>query len=121
VHLPFLKPYDGELKVFHTLKKILHDRDLSTAVGDEGGFAPKFEGTEDGVETILEAIEKAGYTPGKISFWHLTVLPLSFTKTENMITPNLKVQKVQSEQVQNKRIILPLWQKNIQSFQLKME
>jgi len=55
-------------EVFHTLKKILHDRDLSTAVGDEGGFAPKFEGTEDGVETILEAIEKAGYTPGKDIF-----------------------------------------------------
>ncbi|MBM3402847.1 MAG: phosphopyruvate hydratase [Bacteroidetes bacterium] len=55
-------------EIFHTLKKILHDRGLSTAVGDEGGFAPKFEGTEDGVETILEAIEKAGYTPGKDIF-----------------------------------------------------
>jgi enolase len=51
-------------EVFHNLKKILHDRGLSTAVGDEGGFAPKFEGTEDGVETILQAIEKAGYKPG---------------------------------------------------------
>ena len=55
-------------EVFHTLKKILHDRGLSTAVGDEGGFAPKFEGTEDGIETILQAIEKAGYTPGKDIF-----------------------------------------------------
>ena len=52
-------------EVFHTLKKILHDRGLSTAGGDEGGFAPKFEGTEDGVETILQAIEKAGYKAGK--------------------------------------------------------
>src|ERR1700748_2305257 len=52
-------------EVFHNLKKILHDRGLSTAVGDEGGFAPTFEGTEDGVETILKAIEKAGYKPGK--------------------------------------------------------
>lgn len=52
-------------EVFHTLKKILHDRDLSTAVGDEGGFAPTFSGTEDGVETILQAIEKAGYKPGE--------------------------------------------------------
>jgi len=51
-------------EVFHTLKKILHDRGLSTAVGDEGGFAPTFDGTEDGVETILKAIEKAGYKPG---------------------------------------------------------
>lgn len=55
-------------EVFHTLKKILHDRGLSTAVGDEGGFAPKFEGTEDGVETILQAIEKAGYKAGKDIF-----------------------------------------------------
>jgi enolase len=52
-------------EVFHNLKKILHDRNLSTAVGDEGGFAPKFEGTEDGVETIIKAIEKAGYKPGE--------------------------------------------------------
>jgi enolase len=51
-------------EVFHTLKKILHDRGLSTAVGDEGGFAPEFEGTEDAAETILKAIEKAGYKPG---------------------------------------------------------
>jgi enolase len=52
-------------EVFHNLKKILHDRGLSTAVGDEGGFAPTFEGTEDGVETILQAIVKAGYKPGE--------------------------------------------------------
>ena len=52
-------------EVFHNLKKILHDRGLSTAVGDEGGFAPTFEGTEDAVETILQAIEKAGYKPGE--------------------------------------------------------
>lgn len=51
-------------EVFHNLKKILHERGLSTAVGDEGGFAPTFEGTEDGVETIMKAIEKAGYKPG---------------------------------------------------------
>ncbi|MDM1292830.1 phosphopyruvate hydratase [Sphingobacterium sp. N143] len=52
-------------EVFHTLKKILHDRNLSTAVGDEGGFAPTFEGTEDAIETVLKAIETAGYKPGQ--------------------------------------------------------
>lgn len=52
-------------EVFHTLKKLLHDRSLSTAVGDEGGFAPSFKGTEDALETIIAAIEKAGYKPGK--------------------------------------------------------
>jgi len=51
-------------EVFHNLKKILHDRGLSTAVGDEGGFAPTFDGTEDAAETILKAISKAGYKPG---------------------------------------------------------
>ncbi|MEG1934977.1 MAG: phosphopyruvate hydratase, partial [Rikenellaceae bacterium] len=52
-------------EVFHALKKVLHDRGLSTAVGDEGGFAPKFKGTEDALDTILEAIKAANYTPGK--------------------------------------------------------
>ncbi|WP_257670345.1 phosphopyruvate hydratase [Parapedobacter tibetensis] len=51
-------------EVFHTLKKTLHDRGLSTAVGDEGGFAPSFDGTEDAIETILKAIETAGYKAG---------------------------------------------------------
>ncbi|MGB8705202.1 MAG: phosphopyruvate hydratase [Gillisia sp.] len=51
-------------EIFHNLKKVLHDRGLSTAVGDEGGFAPTLEGTEDALETILLAIEKAGYKGG---------------------------------------------------------
>jgi len=51
-------------EIFHNLKKLIHDRGLSTAVGDEGGFAPKFEGTEDAIETVLKAIENAGYKPG---------------------------------------------------------
>ncbi len=52
-------------EVFHALKKILKARGLVTAVVNEGGFAPKFEGTEDGVETIIEAIEAAGYEAGE--------------------------------------------------------
>ncbi|MDD7560884.1 MAG: phosphopyruvate hydratase [Parabacteroides sp.] len=52
-------------EVFHALKKVLHDRGLSTAVGDEGGFAPALEGTEDALNSILKAIETAGYKPGK--------------------------------------------------------
>ncbi len=52
-------------EVFHSLKKVLHDRGLSTAVGDEGGFAPNFNGTEDALDTILKAIEAAGYKPGQ--------------------------------------------------------
>ena len=52
-------------EVFHALKKVLHDRGLSTAVGDEGGFAPALEGTEDALNSILKAIEATGYKPGK--------------------------------------------------------
>jgi len=52
-------------EVFHSLKKVLHDRNLSTAVGDEGGFAPALKGTEDALESIMTAVEKAGYIIGK--------------------------------------------------------
>jgi enolase len=51
-------------EVFHALKKVLKDRGLSTAVGDEGGFAPNLNGTEDALETIIKAINAAGYKPG---------------------------------------------------------
>ncbi len=51
-------------EIFHNLKKVLHDRNLSTAVGDEGGFAPTLEGTEDALETIAKAVENAGYKLG---------------------------------------------------------
>src|ERR1700752_100436 len=52
-------------EVFHALKKILHDRGISTAVGDEGGFAPSVESHEAAIQLILQAIEKAGYTAGE--------------------------------------------------------
>lgn len=52
-------------EIFHVLKKVLHDRGLSTAVGDEGGFAPTLKGTEDALESIIKAIEMAGYKPGE--------------------------------------------------------
>ena len=52
-------------EVFHALKKVLHDRGLSTAVGDEGGFAPNLDGTEDALNSIIAAIKAAGYVPGK--------------------------------------------------------
>ena len=51
-------------EVFHSLKKVLKERGLSTAVGDEGGFAPELKGTEDALDSIIKAVEKAGYKPG---------------------------------------------------------
>jgi enolase len=55
-------------EVFHALKKVLKDRHLSTAVGDEGGFAPQLDSAEDALESIVTAIEKAGYKPGEQVF-----------------------------------------------------
>ena len=52
-------------EIFHNLKKVLHDRNLSTAVGDEGGFAPTLGGTEDALSTIAQATKAAGYTLGE--------------------------------------------------------
>ena len=52
-------------EIFHHLKKVLHDRGLSTAVGDEGGFAPVLKGTEDALDTIIKAISNAGYKAGE--------------------------------------------------------
>ncbi len=60
-------------EVFHALKKILHDRGLSTTVGDEGGFAPSLSSNEEAIKLILEAIEKAGYKAGKDIFIALDV------------------------------------------------
>ena len=61
----FSKSMQMGTEIFHNLKKVLNKRGLSTAVGDEGGFAPKLEGTEDALETILESIKNAGYKPGE--------------------------------------------------------
>lgn len=56
------------VEVFHTLKKVLHDKGLSTNVGDEGGFAPNLSSNEEAIEVVLKAIEKAGYKPGEDIF-----------------------------------------------------
>ena len=67
-------------EVFHTLKKLLNERDLSTAVGDEGGFAPNLESNEAALGIILQAIEKAGYKPGKDVYLGLDVASSEFFK-----------------------------------------
>jgi enolase len=55
-------------EVFHTLKKVLHDKGFSTNVGDEGGFAPNIKSNEEAIEIVLQAIEKAGFKPGEDIF-----------------------------------------------------
>jgi enolase len=56
------------VEVFHQLKKVLKDKGLSTNVGDEGGFAPNFKSNEEAIQSVIQAIEKAGYRPGEDIF-----------------------------------------------------
>lgn len=109
-------------EIFHALKKILKSRGLETAVGDEGGFAPRFEGTEDGVETILAAIEAAGYVPVKTYFSDLTVLHQNSTikNVKFTTTLNLKAKVLLFVHLQNKSTTLKNWLTNTQSSLLKM-
>ena len=67
-------------EVFHTLKKLLNDRDLSTGVGDEGGYAPNLESNEEALSIIIEAIEKSGYKVGKDIYLGLDVASSEFFK-----------------------------------------
>jgi enolase len=67
-------------EVFHALKKVLHDKGLNTAVGDEGGFAPDLESNEAAIGVILQAIEAAGYRPGEDIFLGLDVASSEFYK-----------------------------------------
>jgi enolase len=65
-------------EIFHTLKKVLHERKLATAVGDEGGFAPDLPSNEAALETILEAVERAGYKAGRDVYLGLDVASSEF-------------------------------------------
>src|SRR6185503_12975293 len=65
-------------EIFHALKGVLKDRGLSTAVGDEGGFAPNFASADDALETIAKAVKKAGYKLGKEIFIALDVAASEF-------------------------------------------
>ena len=74
----FSRAMQTACEVFHTLKGILHDRGLATSVGDEGGFAPNLGSNEKGLDVIIQAIEKAGYKPGKDVFIALDPAASSF-------------------------------------------
>jgi len=76
----FSKALQWACEVFHTLKKILHDKNMATSVGDEGGFAPNLGSNEEGLGIIIQAIEKAGYKPGKDIFIALDAASTSFYK-----------------------------------------
>ena len=72
-------------ETYHVLKKVLHDRNLSTAIGDEGGFAPNLASNEEAVKLLLEAIEKSGFTPGTDIAIALDAASTEFYKDGNYI------------------------------------
>ena len=72
-------------EVFHSLKSVLRDRHLSTAIGDEGGFAPQLDSAKDALESIMTAIEKAGYKPGEQIFIALDPAASEFYDAENNV------------------------------------
>ena len=73
-------------EIFHALKSVLKKRGLSTAVGDEGGFAPKLDSVEDAIESILKAVKDAGYKPGKEIFLALDVASSEFYNKDGTYT-----------------------------------
>jgi len=72
-------------EVFHSLKSVLRDRHLSTAIGDEGGFAPQLDSAKDALESIMTAIEKAGYKPGEQIFIALDPAASEFYHAESNV------------------------------------
>ncbi len=72
-------------EVFHSLKSVLKERHLSTAIGDEGGFAPQLDSAEDALESIMTAIEKAGYKPGEQIFIALDPAASEFYDAESNV------------------------------------
>ena len=88
-------------EIFHNLKKILHDKKLSTAVGDEGGFAPDLKSNEEAIEVILQAIEKAGYKAGKDVFIALDPASSSFYENGKYILEAEAVKEKTAEDMVN--------------------
>ncbi|MBS1951791.1 MAG: Enolase [Cytophagales bacterium] len=72
-------------EIFHTLKKVLHDKNFSTNVGDEGGFAPNIKSNEEAIEIVLTAIEKAGFKPGVDVFIAMDAASSEFYDTKNKV------------------------------------
>lgn len=88
-------------EVFHTLKKVLHDKGLSTNVGDEGGFAPNITSNEEAIEVVLKAIEKAGFKPGVDVFIAMDAASSEFydTKTKTYVFKKSDGKKLKSDEM----------------------
>lgn len=88
-------------EIFHTLKKVLHDKGLSTNVGDEGGFAPNIGSNEEAIEVVLKAIEKAGFKPGQDVFIALDPAASEFfdSKTKTYVFKKSDGRKLSSDEM----------------------
>lgn len=88
-------------EVFHTLKKVLHDKGFSTNVGDEGGFAPNIKSNEEAIEIVLQAIEKAGFKPGSDIFIAMDAAASEFydAKTKSYIFKKSDGKKLKSDEM----------------------
>jgi enolase len=88
-------------EIFHTLKKVLHDKHLSTNVGDEGGFAPNISSNEEAIEYVLLAIEKAGFKPGEDVFIAMDAAMSEFydAKTNEYIFKKSTGKKISSDEM----------------------
>jgi enolase len=88
-------------EIFHTLKKVLHDKHLSTNVGDEGGFAPNISSNEEAIEYVLLAIEKAGFKPGEDVFIAMDAAMSEFydAKTNEYIFKKSSGKKISSDEM----------------------
>jgi enolase len=88
-------------EIFHTLKKVLHDKGLSTNVGDEGGFAPNIGSNDEAIEIVVKAIEKAGFKPGDDVFIALDPAASEFydTKTKNYVFKKSDGRKLSSDEM----------------------
>lgn len=88
-------------EIFHTLKKVLHDKGLSTNVGDEGGFAPNLGSNDEAIEYVVKAIEKAGFKPGEDVFIALDPAASEFfdSKTKNYVFKKSDGRKLSSDEM----------------------
>ncbi|SJZ41446.1 phosphopyruvate hydratase [Selenihalanaerobacter shriftii] len=86
-------------EIFHNLKNVLQERDLNTAVGDEGGFAPNLSSNEEALEVIVEAVESAGYVPGEDINFALDVAATEIYQDEKYILAGEGVEKTSEEMV----------------------
>jgi len=88
-------------EIFHALKKLLHDKQYATSVGDEGGFAPNFRSNEEAIETVVEAIRAAGYRPGPDVFLALDPAASEFYENGHYVFKKSDKRELTSEEMVN--------------------